>query len=273
MNYLKTAFFTLALSCAGIHTSHAVRLVPECVAQLFKKQIKQSKETRIGVIKLLQHINYESAESVMKKIIAFSEDEKIKGVLLVMNSGGGEAGPGELLFREIKKLASKKPVVVIVTSVCGSGAYMAAVGANWIITPGLAIVGSIGVVQTIEKHKKPRITNNQGYSANLEYDLIYAGKYKVAGSNNTAPLDKETRKIYQATIDNTYQSFLAIVAQQRNLPLETSGTWADGKVFSGDEALKIGLVDQIGGYSDAVEKLKELIEKDGPLEDKLVFVE
>lgn len=273
MNFIKTALFALTISLSVAQTAQAIRLVPERISKLFRKNVTQPQKTTVGVIKLLQNINYESAESVMKKIIAFSEDDKIKGVLLVMNSGGGEAGPGELLFREIRKLASKKPIVVIVTNICGSGAYMAAVGANWIITPGLAVVGSIGVVQTIEKHKKPRITNNQGYSANLEYDLIYAGKYKVANFNNTAPLDKETRKIYQTSIDNTYRSFLAIVSQQRNLPLETAETWADGKIFSGDEALTLGLVDQIGGYSDAVEKLKELMGKDGPLEDKLVFVE
>lgn len=220
------------------------------------------KKPCIGIIKINSFISDDFAGVVFERIRTCSQDSYIRGILVVINSGGGSTGVAELLFREIKMLACTKPVVVLITGQCCSCAYMIASGTNWIIAPGLAVVGCIGVVHTILKHSNQKVSDS-GYSADVKYDIVYAGKFKGLWQTDTAPLTPEERAMIQEDVDADYKIFLTIIAQQRNISLDTAAEWADGKMFNGYQALEKKLIDQVGGFSDAVEKLKVLIRNRG----------
>jgi len=228
----------------------------------------------IGIIKLHGNISFAPVEKIARKAAEFAENEKIKGVLLVINSGGGSAGASDALFREIKELAAVKPVVALVPEHCASGAYHAATAAHWIVASAWAAVGSIGVVSTIEKHKNVRRASQGGYSGDADIELIHAGKDKVVRSTHSAPLNPEQRAKIQAEADALYKLFYTSVAKQRNLSLNNLHTWAEGQVLLGEEARDKRLIDQVGGLTDARRKLEELVAKQaGKPVGKLPFVE
>jgi protease-4 len=260
----------LCFGLAGMAPLQGVGL-PQCLKGLLRR--KAPVKNGIGVIKLIGNVDYRPAEEVVKKAMAFSEDAAIKGVLLVIDSGGGGAGASELLLREIKALAVTKPVVALAVGRCCSGGYQAAAGADWIIAPQGSTIGHIGCSFTVEKHKKNR-TNRNGYKADVDYEIFSGGKFKTSTYPHSGPLTTEEKAVIQGEIDETYKAFCAMIAQQRKLSLDKVTEWADGKMFSGCQALEKGLIDQIGGYSDAIKKLKELMKERGnPVDGKITFVE
>jgi protease-4 len=228
--------------------------------------------TTVGVLKIRDKVADDA--SLIKKLYDCSVNPTIQAVLILINSGGGKAALGELYYREIKALSANKPVVVLVEGKCCSAAYLAAVAADWIITPTVGYIGSIGSFVTIDRHKNPKHHDN-GYSADLEREFVYAGKFKIDGHPNAAQsISDEMRDRLQKLVDADYQIFIEIVARERNLSLDQASEWADAQAFNGDQALEKGLVDQIGGFTDAVNKVKELIAvRGGTVENQLVFVE
>lgn len=236
-----------------------------------KKKKPEEKKEAIGVIKILDDIGM--PEDTIKKIIGFAEDPMIKGILLVINSYGGACGASEMLCREIKALSLQKPVVVLVVNGCCSGAYWAAIAADWIVAPAGSDVGSIGVKQAVQKGKNYKETN-PGWTADLDIMVLHAGKFKSTFDARSGSMNEEQLAYAQEYINKLYEIFTSFVAQARNLSLEKVSEWADGQEFTGAQALKLGLIDQLGGYSDAVKKLKELICARGiVVTEKLTFVE
>jgi protease IV len=263
---------SLLLMCMVPQVTQAISLAS--VKALFNKKEIQITNDKIGIIKIIGKIELESTEKILKKIIDFTENSNVKGILLVTSSPGGSSAATELLFREIKSLAFIKPIVTLVIIECCSGSYKIAAGTNWIIAPAASIIGSIGTVQVIERHKNQHIKNQSGYEADVEYEVIHGGKYKAVYNPEAPELTHEQRAYLQAETNEIYAIFYTLVAQQRNLSLDRLQEWADGKEFTGQAALKLGLIDQIGGYSDAIKKLKELIAQAGvKLDPKFTFVE
>lgn len=239
----------------------------EPVAEQKKEVIKEA----IGIIRITDKIA--APEEIITKIIDFGQDSTIKGILLVVDCGGGSVGSSEILFREIKELSQQKPVVTLVVNTCCSGAYWVAVASDWIVAQASSDIGSIGVKYAIEKGKNYKQID-PGWTADLDITVICAGKFKGLSDSRTAALNDEQRAYIQEEVDQQYEIFTSFVAQARNLSLEKVLEWADGKVFLGVQALKLGLIDQIGGYSDAVKKLEQLIHDRGiVVTQKLTFVE
>jgi protease-4 len=235
-----------------------------------KKLAKKPKEA-LGLLKISGEIG--SVEDLLKKIMAFAEDKTIKGVMMVINSGGGACGASELLCREIKELSKQKPVVTLIVNACFSGAYWAATASDWIIAQATSGVGCIGVKYTIEKHKNQKV-KHENYTADVDITVIHAGKFKVIDESDTPAMSRQELEIVQAHTDKLYETFTACVAYARNLSLEMVSQWADGKRLTGVQALELGLIDQIGGYSDAKKKLEALIAQRGiTVTQKLTFVE
>lgn len=229
------------------------------------------KQESIGIIKMFGRL--ESPDTIINKILTFAEDPMIKGILLVVDSGGGTIGSAELLCREIKELSRQKPVVTLVINSCTSAAYWIASATDWIVAQASSDVGGIGVKFTIEKHSN-RKQNSDGYEADLDVTVICAGKFKGVSDPNTALMTEEERAYEQERLDNLYHIFTSQMAQQRpGLSLEYVAEWADGKQFTGVQALQKGLIDQLGGHSDAVKKLNQLIADRGiVVTQKLAFV-
>jgi len=269
MTTLRSKILILMLSIATINPAAAL---PAWYSCFFAKKAQQAPKTlSLGMIKIIGPFDGNMAGNVFKKILQFQGDPEIKGVLLVIESTGGNMG--ELIFREVAALNSVKPVVVLVLDRCHSAVYQVAIGAQWIIAPAEATIGSIGFYFNIEKNTNIKYQDKE-YSGDAAFEVIYAGKYKVMRHRYTAPLSEEERMLLQEYANEQYKLFYTMVAQQRKLSLANLDEWAEGRVFTGEKALKLGLIDQVGGFSDAVKKLTELIkERQGSAEGKVVFVE
>lgn len=178
------------------------------------------------------------------------EDSSVKGVLLRVDSGGGGFGPSQEIYRAVKKLAEKKPVVASFGSVAASGGYYAACPARLIYALPGSITGSIGV--------RSMFPNVQGASEKLgfTFNSFTTGKLKDAGSP-FREMTEEDKAYLQELITDLRDIFVADVAQARNLnPADINAL--QGKAMTASNALTLGLVDKIGSQEDAMEELKKL---------------
>ena len=173
------------------------------------------------------------------------KDNNIKAVLLKINSPGGEVIASEKLARKVKEVAEKKPVVAYIETIGASGAYMVACPADYIVAEKHSIVGSIGV--------KMELLHYYGLMEKLGINatVIKAGKYKDIASPYR-PMTEEEREYLEKMINETYMDFVIWVAENRNLTMNETLKIADGKIYSGSDAKKVGLVDEVGTEEDAI---------------------
>lgn len=173
------------------------------------------------------------------------EDDSVKAIVLRVNSPGGGATASEVILREILLTKKKKPVVVSMGNVAASGGYWIASGADQIFAEENTITGSIGVFGLLSNIQE--IANNNG----ITWDVVKTGEFADIGSNFRPKTEAEL-EIYQKSVTKTYNLFLRKVSRYRNLPQEKVKEIAQGRVWSGKEAVKIGLVDRIGGLESAI---------------------
>jgi len=183
---------------------------------------------------------------ILEDLKRFREDQSVRAIVLRVNSPGGVVGPAQEIMREVQRTKREKKVVASFGSMAASGGYYAACSANLIMaSPGTA-TGSIGVIL--------KLANLEQLSKKLGVDVysLKAGALKDVGSP-FQPLTPEGRKVLQDLLDNIHQQFIQDVAKNRKLPLEKVKSLADGRIFTGEEAKKLGLVDALGNFNDAVE--------------------
>ena len=173
------------------------------------------------------------------------EDESVKAIVLRVNSPGGGATASEVILREILLTKKKKPVVVSMGNVAASGGYWIAAGADRIFAEENTITGSIGVFGLLSNIQQ--IANNNG----ITWDVVKTGEFADIRSN-FRPKTAAELAIYQKSVTKTYDLFLEKVSRYRNLPQEKVKEIARGRIWSGKEAVKIGLVDRIGGLESAI---------------------
>jgi protease-4 len=173
------------------------------------------------------------------------QDEKIKAVVVRVNSPGGSATASEVILRELQLLQQRKPVVVSMGNVAASGGYWIATGGQRIFAETSTITGSIGVFGLLFNVEK--IAKNNGITS----DRVKTGQ--LADINTLLrPKTPVELAIYQKYVAQTYNAFLKRVAKSRNLPPEKVAQIAQGRIWSGEAAQKIGLVDEVGGLETAV---------------------
>ncbi len=173
------------------------------------------------------------------------EDESIKAIVLRVNSPGGSATASEVILREILLTKKEKPVIVSMGNVAASGGYWIAAGADQIFAEENTVTGSIGVFGLLSNIQE--IANQNG----ITWDVVKTGEFADI-SSNVRPKTEAELAIYQKSVDKTYRLFLRKVARYRNLPVEKVKKIAQGRVWSGKEAINIGLVDRIGGLESAI---------------------
>ncbi|WP_417353007.1 signal peptide peptidase SppA [Flavobacterium alkalisoli] len=186
------------------------------------------------------------AEGAMRKALKEArENEDVKAVVLRVNSPGGSALTSELIWREIELTKQVKPVVVSMGNYAASGGYYISCGANRIFAEPGTITGSIGVFGMLPNLSQ--LSNNLG---------IHTEKVSThdnsAGYSLFTPLEDETRAIITESVENIYTTFVNRVAKGRNMSFEQVDSIAQGRVWAGAEAVKNGLVDEIGGLDDAI---------------------
>lgn len=202
------------------------------------------------------------SEKTVRQLCDFRKDASIKGIVLRINSPGGGVSPSQEIFDEVKETAAVKPVVVSMASVAASGGYYIAVPAQRIIANPGTITGSIGVI--MEFANLEELFRKVG----VKSQVVKSGQHKDIGSPFRT-LTESDRKILQTLIDDVHDQFVEAVATERNLEKEKVRNLADGRIYTGRQALEIGLIDQLGGFQDAIRAAAELAGIKG--EPKVVY--
>lgn len=190
----------------------------------------------------------------LETLSRYRKDERIKGVLITLNSPGGVVGPSQEIYREIQRTSQefKKPVYVYCRSLAASGAYYAAVGADRIFTTPGCFLGSIGVL--MEFVNLERLYN----WAKIERFALTTGPFKDTGAEYR-PMRPNEREYLQTQLHEVLEQFKTAVLKGRKLRRDVVNENADGRVFSGAKAVELGFADEIGTWEDAREALGELV--------------
>lgn len=205
------------------------------------KKLFKNKGEYIAVVELKGVIL--DSKKILRNLKNAEEDDEIKGVLLRLNSPGGVVAPSQEIFEAVKKFP--KPLVVSMGSVAASGAYYIAMGAKKVYANAGTLTGSIGVIMEFVNMKKL-------YEwAKVERYSIKTGKFKDSGSEYRE-MNPEERQYFQALVGDTLEQFKAAVAEGRKMKPEDVDAIADGRVFTGVQAKKLNMVDEIGTMDDAV---------------------
>jgi protease IV len=168
----------------------------------------------------------------------------VQGVILSIESPGGTVSGSEELYLSIRRLSEVKPVVSVVGNTAASGAYIAALGSDHIISRGGAIIGSIGVIAQIPNATK--LLGNLG----VEMETVRSSPLKASPSG-LEPTPPEAKKALEAMILDSFVWFKGLVKERRKLSDEELKIVADGRVFTGRQALPLKLVDELGGEIEA----------------------
>lgn len=191
-------------------------------------------------------------DSLKRALQQAVEDKEVKAVVLRIDSPGGEVTASDVLYHAVKETAKKKPVVVYMDSLAASGGYYVSCGATKVIANETTLTGSIGV-----------IIQSMNYSGTLgkvglESMTFVSGAFKDS-LNGARPMRDEEKAYVQGLVSSMYDKFLGIVSDARKMDRETlKNGIADGRVFTGGEALQKKLVDQVGYIEDAYASAREL---------------
>ncbi len=216
----------------------------------------------------LDQSGYSMVEVIKAQLKRAEDDDKVKAVILKVDSPGGEVLASDEIARAISEFQGKrhgKPVVCSMGSLAASGGYYVSAPCRWIVANDLTITGSIGVILSTWNYRG--LMNKVG----LMPLTFKSGKFKdmLSGSRDPDSITQEERDMVQALVNETYGKFTNVVAtgrvwaHEKNQPKgralsEGWGEYADGRVLSGTEAYKLGFVDELGTFEDAVKRAKTI---------------
>ena len=213
------------------------------------------KDKRIALIKLEGVILDSGYLPGSSKVIESLKDVKklgIKTIVLRINSPGGTVGASQEIYTEIKKLQKDgiKIVVSLGDVAASGGLYVAVAGDKVVSNPG-TVTGSIGVII------KSSVIKDLYKKIGIEHQIVKSGPYKDILSQSRF-FTEEEKQILQEMIDSTYKQFIGTISENRNIDIEEVKKFADGRIFTGEQAKEYGLVDLIGSQSDAIDLAAEL---------------
>jgi len=180
---------------------------------------------------------------LLEAVRAAGKDDNIKALIVSINSPGGSVSGGESLYRAIAGVAEKKPVIAVMHGLAASAGYMVALPANRVFASDSTITGSIGVL--LETGEVSGLMEKLGVSA----EAITSGPLKDQPSF-TRPLTPAGREALKAIVSDMYDMFVGMVATGRHMDPDAVRALADGRAFTGRQALKLGLIDAIGDEQD-----------------------
>lgn len=192
------------------------------------------------------------AQIVCKDLEKLMEDDDIKAVVLRINTGGGSAYASEQIWHSMKKLKAKKPVVVSMGGMSASGGYYISSIANYIYAEPTTLTGSIGIFGMFPDPSQ-LLTEKLG----VKFDEVKTNKFSTFGSM-ARPISDDEMTILNRYIDRGYSLFRSRVAEGRKMSVEDVEKIAQGRVWLGQDAVKIKLVDELGGLNDALAKAAKL---------------
>lgn len=227
-----------------------------------------SGDANVGIIEMIGPIV--SSKETIEQMKNFREKSSIKAIVIRIDSPGGGVGPSQEIYREIMKTRKVKTVVASMGSVAASGGYYAAASCDSIVANPGTITGSIGVIMEYANFQE--IVQKIG----LIPVVIKSGEFKDMGSP-LRDMKENERKLLQNVVNEIHMQFVRDAAQGRNIDVETMTKLADGRIYTGEAALSLNLVDKLGNLDDAVQWAGELAGIKGeiktvyPEEDKSAF--
>lgn len=192
-----------------------------------------------------------SSQETIEELKNYRENRDIRAIVLRVDSPGGAVAPSQEIYEEIRKTVKEKPVIVSMGAVAASGGYYISAPASRIIANPGTLTGSIGVIMEIPNIKG--LMDKIG----IKTEVIKSGRYKDLASI-FKEMDPEQRRIIQSVLDDVHEQFIKAVAEGRKMPVEELRKIADGRIFTGSQALSLGLVDELGNIEDAIKKAAEL---------------
>ncbi len=200
-------------------------------------------------------------DDMANDITRLRDDDDVKAVVLRVNSPGGAAYAAEQIWHSVATLQEKKPVVVSMGDYAASGGYYISCNAAWIVAQPTTLTGSIGIFGII-----PEASELLKEKLSLHFDGVQTNRHSDLGASVFSlaqrPLDSDEAALFQAYIERGYVLFRQRVADGRQLPTDSVEAIAQGHVWLGQDALRLHLVDQLGGIDDAIAKAAELAELD-----------
>ena len=185
------------------------------------------------------------AKTVVEEIKGYVKDSSVRAIVLRVDSPGGGVVPSQEIYNEVKKARAVKKVVVSMGSVAASGGYYISAPADRIVANPGTITGSIGVIMVVPNLKG--LLEKVG----IKTEVVKSGKNKDLASVFRGIGDEE-RQIIQGVMDDVHEQFIAAVAEGRKLDIDKARKISDGRIFSGRQAIGVGLVDEMGDLEDAV---------------------
>ena len=185
-------------------------------------------------------------ESLSKAIRAARNDKKVKAIVMRVNSPGGSAMASEVIRREVELAAKEKPVIVSMGNYAASGGYWISSSSDYIFADPNTLTGSIGVFGTV-----PNLKGFMNDKLGLTFDEVKTNENSDFGSL-TKPLSPYQLKMMQKHVTETYDDFITLVSETRNLSKTFVDSIAQGRVWSGSDAIELGLVDELGGIEKAI---------------------
>ncbi len=233
--FILTGIFFLFLGGVSL-------LISSLISHDSQTDIFSSKEG-VGIVELKGLIV--SSEQTLKHLTEFRHDPNVKSIVLRIDSPGGSVGASQEIYKEVMRTNEVKPVIASMGSMGASGGYYAALGAENIIANPGTMTGSIGVIV--------KFPNLEGFFEKIGYrsEVIKSGPLKDVGASNR-PMSEEERKLMQDLIDNVYGQFVRDIAAARGMEEDIIQELADGRIYTGEQALEVGLIDSLGNFTDAI---------------------
>ncbi len=191
------------------------------------------------------------SRNAIEEIKDYAKDPSVKAIVMRVDSPGGVVPPCQEIYEEVKKAVAKKKIVVSMGSAAASGGYYISTPASRIIANPGTLTGSIGVIMEI-----PNIEGLMS-KVGVKSEVIKSGSHKdIASMFRT--MGKEERAILQGVIDDVHKQFVDVIVEGRKMSPEDVRRIADGRVFTGKQALAVGLVDELGNLEDAIKVAAKL---------------
>jgi protease IV len=205
---------------------------------------------RVGLVEILGEID--DPDPVVEQLDRMRRDSSVRAVVVRLDSPGGGVAASQEIYEAVRKVRSAgKPVVASMGGVAASGAYYVACAADSIVANPGTLTGSIGVIMSFPN------TEELFRKVGIRFQVVKTGKFKDVGSM-WRPMTPEEQSLLQDVLSNVYDQFVEAIADGRSLDREDILPYADGRIFSGDQAQTYGFVDRLGDLSDAIDLAAEM---------------
>lgn len=211
---------------------------------------------KVAIVDL--HGSITNSADIIRQLKKYTKDSSVPVIVVHIDSPGGGVVPSQEIYEEMKKAKENgKKIVVSMGNVGASGGYYVACAADTIVANPGTLTGSIGVI--LEFPVAEELFKKIG----LRFEVVKSGEFKDVGTYNRRMTEAE-RKLLQSVIDDTYDQFVEVLVENRNLSKEDALKIADGSIFTGRQAKKVGLVDELGDLEDAIKIAGKMAGIEGP---------